>query len=500
MTAHSSSRAFVLAAASVLVAIVSSCARVGSTWPVTSEQIVATEPARRVVPGAVGTFELVGSRASVYVRHRCDIYERRFVQRTTRQHKTNETPWRDYLWLGAGILTTGAGAALAIDSTRVGQADPHAATYNPVGPALPLGLGIGLLALGAGFLTVPVVDLVRTSGETITISNAVDEVSAAKSGACIPYAGGEVRALHGPRVYALGRLRTDGTLDIDVDTVVDPDASMRRTDMLSVEVDRHETVRVPLAALALTRERAFWRTIDHEACRAPKGPDDCAKVYAYALRFPDGTHASEARALLLRAEPLLADERAWAEAEPHLCASKSGHAPPDKGSSGAHEHKARSAAVPAVHAPPKKGGHAAPSHEKKGAHGAGHGGGHAEGPCDGVRRYLVARPTGGHAEEARAMLRKRGYWVPGAVGSDAGSHGGHSSHSPKPGPAHHGSTGHGSPTPYPSPAHPGGGHGDPHAPKDPAKSACHTKCQLTCARWDVDVSKCIADCQSQTCR
>jgi hypothetical protein len=346
-----------------LFALLSACARIAPGPVTVADALLQAVPDPVRVPGALGTVEQHGFQVTLAISHRCDITEKRTVRRTTEQRFVNETPARDWIFGISGGALLVAGGVFFIDSGNVAAQDRASMDYNPVGPALPRTVGIGLLAVGAALASIATVDIVRANTrvadtKTVTVDGKIDRGVACPES---PFPSAAITARYQGRSFDLGTTDPRGRLELDLDAALPQDAGLVRGEpFLFLDVEGVELARIEVLAVVAHREERTWTTLPRAACRDPQKASDCDPVKAFLSAYGEGPHAGEARELLASAEPRLrrlADEETWRTADVSAC----------------------------VNGKPRKDGSES---------------------CDGVRKYLKTFPDGRHRVEAELILHK----------------------------------------------------------------------------------------------
>ena len=293
------------------------CAEITYGDPEVRDTVVRREAAA-VLPGADVRGEVVQAADGVRVSaaQRCELVERRQVERVTTRDKRNEDIGPELALFGLGSIPASFGVLYLADASSVHDADRNARLYNPVGPEGAAAAGVVLLILGAAIMAVPAIDTVRSIGSDVQTTTVVENGDVLRPdvpcrGAPAPAAGRAVTGRLPGRVFSLGSTDGEGRLTIPVERLAPPDV-FRAGDVppsMEIWVGERALGRVDLAPVARAqaeaakrREESAWRSANPEGCRDAAGEDACADVRAFLDAFPDGEHAAEAKALLERAE------------------------------------------------------------------------------------------------------------------------------------------------------------------------------------------------------
>lgn len=347
-----------LAFASVFVT--TGCATVGLGSPTVTDRVTATPQHYEPREGVQGTASLEATRLQVEASKSCDLVEKPQIARNTVSERRNETPGRDWVFFGAGVLAAGGGTALLIDSSSTFASDKTSTDYNPYGPDAARAAGFALVGVGALLLVVPTVDLFRTSGKVET-NEAVDGpprvVKEQVSCPSKPAVGSSVAVAVGSSSFPVGQLGPDGKLVINLVDAIPPTAvtGTGAPTTGAVTVDGKSVGSIPIASVRVAHEEAAWKSLDRGRCAEPSSTEACKEVEAFLKSFPGGQHEAEVRQTLTTAQPKLErlqDEKDWGAASSSACSR------------------------------PKE-----------------------ESACEGVERYLSQRPAGVHAADAKKLTR-----------------------------------------------------------------------------------------------
>jgi hypothetical protein len=288
--------------------------------------------------------------------------------------KVNQSVEADAAWGLVGGSLLGVGTALTVDSFGVGATDASGRVFNPVGPDVALGLGVGAIALGAGLLTIPIVDAVRGAegreehrpyeerGKSLAKLEACGKRRAPKGAVQVPTDSGVDLSFDGdPQPWAWRDVTpaSVGKFEVNLETVV-PAAVLKRNvrpASLRLGLGGEVIATIDPAPVFATLDNRAWEALAaaRDRCQKPDSLDDCDDIRAYATSHPASVRATDARALLAAAQPTftaLRDDAAYSAANADGC---------------------------------KKA--------------------ETESACGGVEKYLKAWPTGRHAKDAEAALR-----------------------------------------------------------------------------------------------
>jgi len=276
-----------------------------------------------------------------------DACERRTVydkDEVKHVEKLNESIGGDVTWGILGGLAAGGGAVLVVDSANVADNDPTQRAFNAVGPTAALGLGIGTIALGAGLLTIPLVDGIRASRSrddhrpykedgAVTVAAETCGANGAPEGSVEVGAEDVLPKLDlsfegETEAWRWRGVAGDGTKKFSVELVqVLPDAVLRaskragrvKLGMGGIEVANYETA----ALFAVADDRAWAKLAEsRKRCQAPDSLDDCNDVEHYGRDYPSSKHAPVARTLVAGAQPTLTslrEDQAYAYSEADDC-------------------------------------------------------------------------------------------------------------------------------------------------------------------------------------
>ena len=318
-------------------------------------------------------------KGNVFELHTADACSRRKVlakEEIKHFENKNDSVAADVTWGILGALAAGGGTYTIVDSRNVAATSDAAATYNPIGEKTALGLGIGGVVLGAGLLTIPLVDGIRASkarderrlysedgpvvaeGETCAAAPALVAGVAIGADGILPPLDlkfGDSR----PVALAVAVLVPNGLVSVDLAKVV-PDLVLQgaarppRIQLLSGGVLLAELDSAPVFEAMDDTMWASMADTSRSSCERPGSLDACELIKGYAAHYPESKYAIAAKKLVVDAEPTferLRDDKAFAEASAEDC--------------------------------------------KKAT---------SENACDGVEGYVSARPSGLHIKEAKAAL------------------------------------------------------------------------------------------------
>ena len=308
------------------------CASVRSKPPQFTDEPLRDTREEVVRPGeAHATITQDGTTVAIVASHACDVWDRPVVTRTTRTESYNRTPAVDWVFLAGGVAIAGVGTYTVIDARNVYATSTNSRTYNPLGSTGATAIGIGTIALGASLLVIPLVDVIRANRVTVDRQEVTTTGTIAQPNVVCkdsPLSTASVEGAIGDKRFPLGSTDATGKLHLDLDTVLDPAwvAPHPPTRMQLVVADA--TVGdLDLAPLYSSREQLAWNKSDIQRCAAPTTAQACDPARRFIADYPDGPHASEARAALDKGAPdleRLADDDAWTTARPSLEKCSSG--------------------------------------------------------------------------------------------------------------------------------------------------------------------------------
>ncbi len=306
-------RALLAGAALLLAASSLGCAKMGyGPRTLADETVLRTRHQLLDSSDPQTTLKQSGTEIRVTAMQLCDLVEQKEIRRTYAQEKENKALVPELVLLSLGAVPAGLGVAFLVDSKNVYENDRHARLYNPSGKSGAVAAGFVLLAWGAAFMAVPLVDFARTGGSKEDKETVTEEGERIRRGVPCPSARpAEFRVISG-RVpgdtFALGRTDDAGVFAADLVQVVPSRIFESSRPPASMEVLIGSAV-VGTASLARVAEiqvrdrhlldAAAWSEVDVIACRSAS-PDRpaCDAVRAYMQRFPNGERRDEARQLL----------------------------------------------------------------------------------------------------------------------------------------------------------------------------------------------------------
>jgi len=313
------------------------CARVGLSQPEIVDRPVKT--LKDQVPQkdrAVAEISQDDTLVTIEAKRLCKVRERRVVERTTTYKKVNHHPAVDWTFGTIGLVSTGIGVGFIIDANQVHPDDASSREYNPTGPTNANLLGAGILAGGAIFGVIALVDAFRGIGEETEMSRVTLDPKVIKQGVICrvaPLADAEVHARIAVREddvrhLTLGKTDKHGVLELELEELIPKDLILTKSSS-SVDFVIHDVKvgTVKLGKLYERRERRAWKSLQVDDCREPQSASSCEALMQYLVRYPKGRHASDAKGILHEAEPKLRpllDAAAWAKAKETIasCASK----------------------------------------------------------------------------------------------------------------------------------------------------------------------------------
>jgi hypothetical protein len=292
------------------------CAEVALGVPVVTAQPIKTE--RISVPeanGIVGSVDQDGVQVKVTATRACDVVDQTTALETTTRERHNGGASKDWSLAGAGVLSLGSGAWALVDASKVYPSDKTSQNYNPIGPTAATGIGVALIVAGVALLAIPGVDVIRTSGTEVTTAQVTKNSEPLQRGvSCkgMPAAEAPVAVVFSDadRV-AIGKTDDKGELRVDLDRALAERRPLPR--FLDVLVGDTEIGNVNTSPISRQREEQEWQQLPLAACSSPTTSSSCAPISAFLQIYPDGAHATEARATLDKAKPAL-EKLAEAEA------------------------------------------------------------------------------------------------------------------------------------------------------------------------------------------
>lgn len=260
-------------------------------------------PSKEAIPHA--KLELDGTSLTLIAVRDCDLVDRPVVRRTTRIESYNASPVTDWLLAAGGTGLAVWGGATLIDSRHVYASDASSRTYNPIGPAGSVGIGVGLSVAGLGLLALVGVDLVRANREEVTTATVTLDGQPTRRGlACLrePYAGAALIGEVDKATFALGVTDAQGHLSVDLDQAMPSAWVVPRAARMRVTLANSDIGQVELAAVYQVREARAWANADSERCASPKDPQDCSSLHRFVSAYGDGPHGPAARTILAGSE------------------------------------------------------------------------------------------------------------------------------------------------------------------------------------------------------
>jgi hypothetical protein len=315
----------------VLVAATSTgCATIGLGPPV----VVSRQPGRLrqetvATEGVAATVKFEKSVLTVFVGVAC---VRRGVRTTTitetRDHQ-NKDSGIDWLLAGTGVAAIGGGSILLADASKTYPNDTSSRQYNPTGPGTERAIGAGLVVLGAIVAGVAGYDGIAASGSETTKRNVEEpEEARGKASPCESHPRGGIPVVLKTSKAAdaeitVGTTDKKGNLRVDLVDALPETPRLPTSKTMSVVVDGNVFGTIDIAPVVVAREDAAWKRLYLSSCRLPSTSGSCDAVKKHLEVYPEGTHASEAEALLAASRPklaALADDEAWAAAGGDDCA------------------------------------------------------------------------------------------------------------------------------------------------------------------------------------
>jgi uncharacterized membrane protein YgcG len=211
------------------------------------------------------------------------------------EHK-NDAPQNDW-WAGiGGAVLVGVGALAIVNPTTVQSSTSDLSDKEA------RGVGYAFVGTGALLLAVPVIDYFRAHREAARTVERVEVPGpiVQRNVRCGPSAAGkEVLARYpGGQEVSLGRTDARGMLEVSLDDATPPGWPLPKDGVATLHVDKGDLGDVSLAALYRVREVAAWRLADSSACGTGLEEEACSSYAKYALGYPQGEHAAEAKLVL----------------------------------------------------------------------------------------------------------------------------------------------------------------------------------------------------------
>ncbi len=261
-----------------------------------------------------------GMAIEVQLSDHCDVQRFDRFERTTIREHHNDAPQNDWYAGIGGALIGGAGALAVAEPSRMTPSDGSRSATEVRGG------GFALIGLGAALLAVPVIDYVRAHREAEHKVERVEEPGplVRRDTRCGPPPGGtEVLARYpGSRTLSLGRTDARGTIRADLDALTPPDLLFRRDATVALDGPSGTLGELPLADVYDHRDAAAWRAAEATECSTSVEEQACVAHVTYVARYPDGTHAGQARVAIEAARQrrrAFADEAAWALLDGGAC-------------------------------------------------------------------------------------------------------------------------------------------------------------------------------------
>lgn len=323
-----------LLAVVALPVVMTGCASIGLSEPTLSDRPVRTYDQEVALDtGVLVALKQTGTQVDIKASKVCDLHEHTVVSRTATHEREIENPAVDWVLAGGGLALAGVGAGFLVDAESVHPTDPTSREYNPTGPDVTRGVGVGFIVAGVGLGTIAIVDAIRASGEEQKVSQVELSPKVTKKRIACSEAfaeGAEVSgvflafegvALGSPEQQSVtfGTTDTTGELSFDIDTLIADELTLPgdRLEMVVAIADK-QVGKIDLAPLRKKRLKRSWTNAKIESCRKPQSAKACDGVRRHLHRYPDSPYASEADDALIAAEPTLAilrDDEDWAVAK-----------------------------------------------------------------------------------------------------------------------------------------------------------------------------------------
>lgn len=306
--------------------LLTNCATVLQSEPrLSNETPVAEGREVEQVPGTIVELGQEGTVVRVRASKSCQPREVTKIRRTFERKNNLRDPSGPALLAGLGGVAVVGGGVLVVDSVFVHPEDKHSRQYNPYGPGIERGVGLGVGVVGLLALGTAAIDGIRASGSVTTTEMASRKgrllgVPVACENAGAPELVVLIQAA-GLMVSA-GTTTGDGTLEVDLLTAFPKASALPKQTTARVLVDGVDAGEVSLVALHQTHDERSWRLANVPLCRAPKTSRSCDDLRAYLNVFPSGKYASQARQVLEEAAPKLAecrDDEAWQDVQNNAC-------------------------------------------------------------------------------------------------------------------------------------------------------------------------------------
>lgn len=244
-------------------------------------------------------------KGNVFELHTADACSRRKVlakEEIKHFENKNGSVAADVTWGILGGLSAGAGVFTLVDAQNVGASSTDTRVFNPVGQPAALGLGIGAVVLGAGLLTIPLVDGIRAS-------KARDERRLYSEDG--PVVAAHVPPSATPATNA-GAAMWASMADTSRSSCEHP-GSLEACELIKGYTAHYPESKYAIAAkkLVVDAEPTFERLRDDRAfaaasaedCKKATSEDACDAVEAYMSARPSGLHVEEAKAALKVGQP-----------------------------------------------------------------------------------------------------------------------------------------------------------------------------------------------------
>ena len=345
----------------VFCAIASSgCATIERVHARDSETIQHTSQESRPTGSVLAKIEQSGTQVSLSLVPACDGMKIAVGERTSHFARINTSKMSDWVAGIAGLGLAATGAVVIVDAKKVGSASDTSQDYNPLGKDGALVIGIGAVVVGAALLTIPTVDIIRSQGEETSKEPTKQETLVSREIPCpgaTPQFKIAIRFSDSQEV-SVGETDTAGHLSFDLAPTI-PDNLLRssiRPSKVNLTSRGKDVGEIELEKAYRARENQIWSSLIFDKCKEPKTLQDCAEVESFLTSFPTSERVTDAKQLLEEARPkfaIIQEETDWTASGVSACTKPA-----------------------------------------------------SSDACDGVKGYLEKYPSGRHAEEAMALLKK----------------------------------------------------------------------------------------------
>lgn len=286
------------------------CATI-SLAPVSStEEVVSSR--QEVVPGQGVRVRAAidGTRIALRTVRGCKRIEQQTV-RVEEVLEADESIAEEVVSFTVGAIPLGIGVGLLADAPNVYSSDRNSRTYNSTGPTGAYVAGTVLTTIGGLFILPATVELLRIAAAGEVETRVTEREGRVLDANVECFGGGDpirtsVVLRAGAQVVPTPGTGADGTLTLDVADAVSREVAEQAVvvevvvaDQVVGELDVGPILEVHRRR-ARERDAEAWSQIDPQRCAEapPEDATSCRALESYLVRFPDGAHAAEAKAIL----------------------------------------------------------------------------------------------------------------------------------------------------------------------------------------------------------